>query len=103
MRKTIADLIVAQIVNEMVPAADVIDKLHIMGYVNHFELLHTTLYFKEAGTFYELGDLAVDDIYRFEDESKALGVFCVYALRDKWSGRKGLFGCETGIETKLDL
>ena len=100
MRKSIANEIVERIINEMVPAADLIDWLHSQGYVNDFELTNNILFCKETCTFFALSDFIVDEYYKIEDESRTLCDFYIFALRHKWIGLKGIFSCDNWLEVK---
>ena len=91
MNNFVADRILGKVSREMQPATEIIDHLRKEGYTENFELVNDLLMCAKNHQRYNVKDLQVDEIYRFDDDSDILDGVFIYAIREPWDDLKGIF------------
>ena len=94
MNNFVADLVLQRITFEMQRGANIVDRLHKKGYTEIFEVSNDLLKCVSNGYFYQIEDFKIDELYNLEHVSGALKGLCLFALRHRTEGSKGIFmGC----------
>jgi len=91
MNNFVADLVIQRITFEMEGGANIVDRLHKKGYTEIFEVSNDLLKCVSNGYYYQIEDFKIDELYRLEDVSGALKGLCLFALRHRTEGAKGMF------------
>lgn len=91
MNNFVVDLILQKITFEMQGGVNIVDRLHKKGYNEIFEVSNDLLKCVSAGYYYQIEDLRIDELYNLEDVSGILKGLCLFALRHRTGGQKGIF------------
>lgn len=91
MSNLVGDLILKKITNEMHSGCKVIERLHLKGYNENFELVNSLLRCAKNNHHYRIQDFDVEELYSIEDDSGALTGFFLFALHHRIEGLRGLF------------
>jgi len=91
MNNFVADLIIQRITFEMQGGGNIVDRLHKKGYTEIFEVSNDLLKCVSNGYYYQIKDFNIDELYNLEDVSGTLKGLCLFALRHRIEGQKGIF------------
>lgn len=91
MSNLVSDLIIRKITNEMHSGCKVIERLHLKGYNENFELFNNLMRCARNNHCYRIQDFNVDEMYSIKDDSGVLKGFFLFALRHSMEGLKGIF------------
>ena len=91
MNNFVADLVIQRIIFDMQGGANIVDRLHKKGYNEIFEALNDHLKCASDGFYYQIKDFSIDELFNLEDVSDSLEGLCLFALRHRTEGKKGIF------------
>ena len=91
MNNFVADLIIQKIIFEMQGGSNIVDRLHKKGYVEIFVVSNDLLKCMGNRFYYQIKDFSIDEMYNLEDVSDTLKGLCLFALRHRIEGQKGIF------------
>ena len=91
MNNFVTDLIIQKIAFEMKEGCNIVDRLHKKGYNEIFEVSNNLLKCASNGYYYQIKDFKIDELYNLEYVSGILKGLCLFALRHRFEGQKGIF------------
>ena len=89
--KTLADLLLAKVIEDLSPLTENIERLHRMGYINNFELAGDQLMCLESRLCVSMSDIVVDEFLEYTEQEGVLQRVSLFAIHELKYRRKGLF------------
>lgn len=94
--------IIDKIVADLAHVSGAVDSLRWMGYSLTFHLFDKDYLVGDHNQLFKLKNFQIDHIYRFE-KNTALEQYYVFAMRERWTGVKGLMLVDYEQLTQLRL
>ena len=96
------DTLLTKVIEDLSPLTENIERLHMMGYINNFELVGDQLMCIESRLGVSMTDVVVDEVCEYRDQDGVLSKISLFALHELKYRRKGLLAASEGI-TRLSI
>lgn len=97
---THVDLLLANIIEDLMPLTENIERLHRMGYINNFNLSGEQVVCLESRLCVPISDVVVDEVLEYSDNNGILDNICLFAIHELKYRRKGIYAAN-GYDTPL--
>ena len=88
---TSVDKLLAMIIEDLIPLTENIERLHRMGYINHFDVSGEQVVCLESRLCVPISDVIIDEILEYSDKRGALDPICLFAIHELKYHRKGIY------------
>jgi len=86
----IVDSLLTKIKKDLSPLTEKIEQLHMMGYINNFEVVGDHLLCIESRLAVSIFDVVVDEVCEYDDQDGVLSKVSLFAIHELIYRRKGL-------------